>query len=226
MRLVWDKNETAHRFTNSTFQAGRWHTKLKHPNGRDLTWGDYFNVEILTDLTSMNANTPSDDQSGITFGLAGLDITNSVSISNWVGGAHYFKGTENERLRTYVGGKDGWNNNANVQTRGVLIRIAPPIDDDDTGDTNPRTLRVSGTMLDTNKDVVQSDGIITPATRTTEWVSSENVYLFLSPNWVTNISDVSGMDNADSTWKMWYRVTITRDGLNPQYLPGGGVSGL
>ena len=226
MRLVWDKNETAHRFTNGKMDSGRWHTKLKHPNGRDLTWADYFNVEILTELTSMNANTPSDDKSGITFGLAQSDITNSTSTQIWIGGAHYFVGSETERLRTYVGGKDGWSNNANTQTTGVLIRIAPPIDDDDTGDTNPRTLRLNGTLLDTNKDVVSFDGVIAPARRTSEWTSTDNVYLFLSPNWTTTIADPSTIDNADSTWKMWYRVTITRDGLNPQYLPGGGVSGL
>ena len=220
MRIVWDSAESAHRFTNSTFQAGRWHKKLKHPDGHDLTWSEFFNVEILTQLQSMNANTPDDDKSGISFGIAGVDITNSTT-NEWIGAAHYFIGSGDERLKTFCGGSDGWSSNASNETVGAFVRIAPPIDDDDGGDVNPRTLRVSATCLDSNRDVVASDGIVAASNRTHEWTATDNVYLFLSPNWSTTNT---GVDDADSTWKIWYRVTVARDGLNPTYVPGGGDS--
>jgi len=228
MRIVGDVNEDAHRMSDSKQDAGRWYQKLIGPDGNALTFGDFFSIEFLIKLhaytgNSDAANFADSDKSGIAVGIAPPGVTNSTSFQ-WIGNFIYFMDADPVRIRVYTGGTDGRGNVTDTLCTGVHTSISPPIDDDDSGDANPSLRHISGVIIDANSDATHLSNAGTRAPiNDQEYTATDEVYLMVSNNWSTDAP--AGAANSDSTWKMWYRVNVARDGITPTYIPGGGESG-
>jgi hypothetical protein len=225
MRIVSDKDETAHRFGtgDSNQNAGRWHTKLKTPDGADLKWNDFFQVEILVKKHAMHANLTGDDKSGLTVGIANSDITNSSTVE-WLGSTLFFIGTNVEQqLKCFVGGHQSTASGTDNDLVGTHTVIGHAIDDDD-GTDNPAVRIVTATLLNSSNQAVHptSNGFKIHSINTDEFTGTDDVYLFVCANHSTTGGSTA---NPDATWKVWYRVQLARDGLAPTYIPGGGSSG-
>ena len=226
LRIVNDNAGTANRWNASNQQNGRWYQKLLGPDGNALTFGDFFSIEFLIKLHTLHANTSVDgsDRSGVVVGIAGAGITDSVSAIKWAGQGAFLKDTDPViYLQSVIGGDASTNNAQDSGCVGIHTTISPPVDDNDAGEDNPSTRHVAAVMLDSNNHVVHlSNGATRAAIQTHEYTVTDNVYLFLAPSWGTTIN---GIDDADATWSVWYRVNVARDGLAPSYIPGGGASG-
>ena len=226
LRIVNDKDETARRWNASSQTTGRYYQKLLGPDGNALTFGDFFSIEFLIKLHTLHGNASLDgsDRSGITVGICGAGVTNSQQNIKWAGQGAFLKDTDPAIfLQSVIGGDASTNNAQDGTCVGIHTTISPPVDDDDNGEDNPSTRHVAAVMLDSNNHVVHlSNGATRAAIQTHEYTVTDNVYLFLALNWGTSIN---GIDDADATWGVWYRVNVARDGLNPTYIPGSGESG-
>ena len=230
MRIVTDKDETAHRWHtgNNNQNAGAWYQKLKTPDGADLKWGDFFQVEMLVRLHQMHANTPNNDKSGFTVGIANSQITSTGTVE-WIGAHLFFIGNSaDEQLKLYVGGHQNTNNAVDADCRGAHISVGHAINDDNndpnvTGDDDVGVRMVYGTMLNSSGEATHPENAIKIfSILDNQFTSTDDVYLFVCANHSTTGGSTN---NPDATWKVWYRVEVARDGMNPTYIPGGGESG-
>lgn len=229
MRIVTDKDETAHRWHtgNNNQNAGRWYQKLKTPDGADLKWGDFFSIEFLVRLHALHANTPNNDKSGLTVGIT-TSTVGSDTTSIWLGGTLFFIGTAaDSQLKMYVGGHDAMSNFTDADCRGAHFFVNHVINDDNDegsdGNEEAGVRAISGTALNASGQATHPDN----ATKVIQQDSSqfditEDVYVFVSANHSTTGGSTN---NPDATWKVWYRLNVARDGVNPTYIPGGGESG-
>ena len=227
MRIVTDKDETAHRWhTGNSQNAGRWYQKLKTPDGADLKWGDFFSIEFLVRLHDMHANT-SDDKSGLTVGIT-TSTVGSDGASVWVGGHLFFIGTANDaQLEMYVGGTDGTSNFADNDCKGAHFVINHVINDDnDAGSDSAEEAGVRailGTALNSSGQATHPNNATKVIQQdSSQFALTEDVYVFVCANHSTTGGSTN---NPDATWKVWYRLNVARDGVNPTYIPGGGSSG-
>ena len=229
MRIVTDKDEANHRWHtgNNNQNAGAWYQKLKTPDGADLTWGDFFQVEILVRLHDMHANTPGNDKSGLTVGIASSQITSTGTVE-WMGAHLFHIGSAAEQLKLFVGGHQNTGSIVDSDCRGAHVVIGHAINDDHnnanvSGDDDISVRMVHGTMLNSSGEATHpEDSLKIYSIIADEFSSTDNVHLFVCANHST---DNNNANNPDSTWKVWYRVDLARDGMNPTYIPGGGESG-
>tara|TARA_R100001163_G_scaffold65376_1_gene62327 strand:- start:55 stop:879 length:825 start_codon:yes stop_codon:yes gene_type:complete len=231
IRLVTDKDTTgsSNRMSTSQQGAGRYWQKLVGPDGDPLTFADFFSIEVLIKCHQIHANHddstsfPAGDRSGVTVGFSGPGVTDSTSF-NFVNITLYVKGTgANPKMQAQGGGKDGMISGEDTHCRGVYCLMCPAIDDDDAGDDNPSIRDIAYQLLDSNNDATHDSNALKRAgVNNLEFTKTDEVYLFFSNNWGTDVSNIA---DADGTWKVWYRVNVARDGLNPTYVPGGGLSG-
>ena len=217
LRIVQDNAENDERWSASAQGSGRWYKLLIGPYG-PLTWNDQFTIEFIIELNSYNANTSVTDRSGVVLGIADSDVTDSQASVNWAGMAGFIKYNSPAGLQGVIGGDTGTTNAQNSSCVKLYGLISPPIEDSD-ADDNPSTRRTMMFLLDSNNDLRAT---AQSAEQTHEYTESDNVYLFLAPSYG---GTTSGIDDPDGTWKVWYRVNLAPDGLNPVYYPNSGTSG-
>lgn len=207
------------RWSASAMRADRYYAKLRGPNG-DLTWDDNFNLEILIWLEAVGANTGAPSKDGIAVGLSDKEIETGESQVAWAGGVMYFNNYNannnypNEpSAGCLVGGDSGTSSNATSDFRRAYISISPVIDGTD-DDGNPQTRMVSMQMMNRLNQLV---GNLNSANQVFEYNADtqgdDPVYIFLAPTFAGQ----NGSDNTDTTFKAWYRVTMTE--LSPTYSP-------
>lgn len=229
IRLVTDKdqNSTSRRMSTGNQAAGRYHKKLVGPDGNVLKFSDFFSIEFLIKCHTVHANTDgafsAGDRSGVTVGLAGPNV-GSATAFDFINQTLFIKGSgANPKMQSQLGGKQGMTSAEDAGCRGVHTTISPAIDDDDAGDTNPSFRHIAGVMIDSNSDAVHLSNAGTRSSiNSTEFTSTDDVHIFMANNWGTAVSNIA---DADATWSIWYRINFNREGLNPVYTPGGGLSG-
>ena len=230
MRIVTDKDETAHRWHtgDNNQNAGAWYQKLKTPDGKDLKWEDFFQVELLVKKHAMHANLTGDDKSGLTVGIASSQITSSGTVE-WLGSTLFFIGTSVEQqLKIFTGGHQATASATDADLVGAHTVIGHAINDDNndnsvTGDDDIGVRIVTSTMLNSSNEAVHpTSALKVHSINSDQFTSTDNVYIFICANHSTSGGSTN---NPDATWKVWYRVDVARDGLNPTYIPGGGSSG-
>jgi len=222
MRVQQDitKNANAEsRWSASAMRADRYYAKLRGPNG-DLTWDDNFTLEILVWLESVGANTSAPDKSGIVIGLADKEVETGESNVAWAGCVMYFNNYNannnypNEpSAGCVVGGDSATSSNAASNFHRAYVSISPVIDGTD-DDGNPQTRRVSMQMMTKDNELV---GNLNSGNQTFEYNADtqgdDPVYIFLAPTF----TGTNGSANTDTTFKAWYRITMTD--LSPTYSP-------
>lgn len=209
------------RWTNDSQTSGRWHTKLIGPDGNALTFNDFFSIEIIIELNAVHANNASSpDKHGINVGIADSDVTDSTADCHWagVGTSINVMTSGTAGFKMFTGGDTSYQTTANNGTTKVYTHISPPIKH--TNLTGPSTRMVYTLFLDaSDNDLLNSNQA---ALQTHEYSTTDSVYLYFAPfHTQTRTSD----DDMDATWKVWYRVNLSRDGLAPTFVPGGGLSG-
>lgn len=207
------------RWSASAMRADRYYAKLRGPNG-DLTWSDNFTLELLIHLESVAANTSTPSKDGIVVGLADKEIETGESQVAWAGGLMYFNNynahnadPNQPSAGCTIGGDSGTNGNAMSNFRRAYIAISPVIDGTD-DDGNPQTRMVSMQMMDRFNKLI---GNLNSPNQVFEYNADtqgdDPVYLFLAPTFTGNL----GVDDTDTTFKAWYRITMTD--LSPTYSP-------
>tara|TARA_Y100000592_G_scaffold86884_1_gene140740 strand:- start:72 stop:920 length:849 start_codon:yes stop_codon:yes gene_type:complete len=207
-------NET--RWNHSQMRADRYYAKLRGPNG-DLTWSDNFTMEILVSLEAVGSNTNAPDKSGIWIGLSDAEVETGETAVAFAGGCLYFNNyqtnTSSPSAGMLIGGDSNTTSNASATFRKAYLVISPVIDGTD-DDGNPQTRQVSIQMLDVNDKLI---GSLNSGTQTFEYNADtqgdDPVYIFLAPNFV----GANGSNNTDTTFKAWYRISMTD--LSPTYSP-------
>ncbi len=223
------KNDSSYRWSNSAQGSVRWYRRLTDADGNFLEWSDFFSVEILIERVTNHANTGNlQDYHGIMVGIGGNGVTNATSNIAWMGMAacqSFANSTNGEGQKIIIGGRSSIeSDHQSAVTRGYGV-ISSPFNDTD-NDGNPYAKHCFAYCLDANNKVTNSgaDAFRTQL-QTFEFTGTDNVYIFCASTYLA-YRDLSGLANPDGTFKMWYRVNVARDGLNPTYIPGGGVSGL
>ena len=209
------------RWTNDSQTAGRWHTKLIGPDGNALTFSDFFSVEIIIELHAVHANNSNTaDKHGVNVGIADSDVTDSNADCHWagVGTSINVMSSGTAGFKMFTGGDTSYQTTGNNLTTKIYSHISPPIKH--TNQTGPSTRMVYTLFLDvSDNDLLNSNQA---AVQTHEYTASDPVYLYFAPFHTTNNTNLPDMD---ATWKVWYRVNLSRDGLAPTFVPGGGLSG-
>ncbi len=227
MRIVTDETKSGIRWTAGTSSdqlTGRWWTILKGPDGKALTFADFVSIEFLIRHETTHANTANSfsngDRSGIVVGIASHEVTDSTTVP--FGGVGLFIQGDGAtpRMQSTIGSQAALTTDGDTDMRGIYASIMPPIDDDDVDD-NPQIRFVTGCALTSGTQAVGNDGTRS-GTITTEFTVTDSIHLFVANNWGSNVSNTVDSDN---TYKIWYRINLARDGLNPTYIPGGGESG-
>ncbi len=229
-RFAVDKSKNASQYRWNTSAQGsiRWYKRLTGPDGQFLQWSDFFSLELLTECVERHTNTGNTvDKHGIMLGICGNGVTDSTSSINWMGSGstHQFANTTNGNGQKIIIGGDGAfeNDHSSTSRKGYAV-IAPPIDGTD-ADGNPMIKHCFAYCLDANNRITNNgDDAPRPQLQNFEFTGSDNVYLFVASTYAA-FTDLTNHSNPEATWKMWYRVNVTRDGLNPTYIPGGGESG-
>lgn len=202
------------RWNHSTMRADRYYAKLRGPHG-DLKWSDNFTMEILVSLEAVGANSDAPDKSGIWIGLSDAEVETGESAVAFAGGCLYFNNYPSgaPSAGMLIGGDSSTTSNASSTFRKAYLVISPVIDGTD-DDGNPQTRQVSIQMLDVNNKLI---GNLNSGTQTFEYNADtqgdDPVYIFLAPNFV----GANGSSNTDTTFKAWYRITMTD--LAPTYNP-------
>ena len=217
------KNATSEtRWSASAMRADRYYAKLRGPNG-DLTWDDNFTLEILVWLESVGANTSAPSKDGLVIGLADAEVETGETGVAWAGCVFYFNNYNannnypNEPSAGCVVGGDthSGTSNATSDFRRAYVSISPVIDGTD-DDGNPQTRRVSMQMMNRLNQLV---GNLNSNAQTFEYNADtqgdDPVYLFLAPTFTA--TNGNAVDNTDTTFKAWYRITMTD--LSPTYNP-------
>jgi hypothetical protein len=202
------------RWSASAMRADRYYAKLRGPKG-NLTWSDNFTMEILISLESVGANTSSPDKSGIVVGLSDKEIETGESNVAWAGGIMYFNNYISNAPSggMVIGGDTNTTSNALAGFRKGYVSISPVIDGTD-DDGNPQTRLVQMQMLNISDQLV---GSLSSGTQSFEYNADtqgdDPVYIFLAPTF----TGTNGSNNTDTTFKAWYRITMTD--LAPTYNP-------
>ena len=202
------------RWNHSSMKADRYYAKLRGPHG-DLKWSDNFTMEILVSLESVGANSDAPDKSGIWIGLSDAEVETGETAVAFAGGCLYFNNYPSgaPSAGMMIGGDSNTTSNAMSNFRKAYLVISPVIDGTD-DDGNPQTRQVSIQMLDINDKLI---GSLNSGVQTFEYNADtqgdDPVYIFLAPNFV----GTNGSSNTDTTFKAWYRITMTD--LAPTYNP-------
>ena len=202
------------RWNHSSMKADRYYAKLRGPHG-DLKWSDNFTMEILVSLESVGANSDAPDKSGIWIGLSDAEVETGETAVAFAGGCLYFNNYPSgaPSAGMMIGGDSNTTSNAMSNFRKAYLVISPVIDGTD-DDGNPQTRQVSIQMLDINDKLI---GSLNSGVQTFEYNADtqgdDPVYIFLAPNFV----GTNGSNNTDTTFKAWYRITMTD--LAPTYNP-------
>lgn len=210
------------RWTNNDQTAGRWYSKLIGPDGNALTFNDFFSVEFIIQLQTVHANNASSpDKHGCFVGLVDSDVTDTTSGCNWAGMGTSLNtmSSGSAGFKVFAGGDTVYGNSSNSSCTKIYGHVSPPIVDQVTS-TDPSTRILYAMLLDASDNELLASYI--PSIQTFEYTGTDPVYLFVAPFHTTNNT---GMDDMDATWKLWYRVNLSRDGLGPTFVPGGGSSG-
>jgi len=202
------------RWNHSSMKADRYYAKLRGPHG-DLKWSDNFTMEILVSLESVGANSDAPDKSGIWIGLSDAEVETGETAVAFAGGCLYFNNYPSgaPSAGMMIGGDSNTTSNAMSNFRKAYLVISPVIDGTD-DDGNPQTRQVSIQMLDINDKLI---GSLNSGVQSFEYNADtqgdDPVYIFLAPNFV----GTNGSNNTDTTFKAWYRITMTD--LAPTYNP-------
>lgn len=203
------------RWNASTMTSDRYYKKLIGPYG-EVTWADNFRIEFLCELVSVNANPSLADKSGIQYGIADADVETGLSAVNFAGGGMYYW-TTNPGCYHYAGGDTVLGGNSATTCVKGYCALGMNADATD-ADGNTRIVRVSGYLLDSNDRIISHQA---PGDQTFEYTGTDPVYLWMSPTFGSN---VAGIADPSVTFKLWYRLTVSKDNLSPTYHPLSGVS--
>ena len=210
------------RWTNQSQTAGRWYTKVIGPDGRALTWNDFFSIEVIIQLDTLHANTGTADKHGCFVGLVDSDVTDTTSGCTWAGmgtSVNNIDNNGNVGFKIFAGGETIYGNSTNNSCTKIYGHISPPVVDQVTG-SEPSTRILYAMFLDASDNELLTSYI--PSVQTFEYTASDPVYFFVAP---FHTSNKTSLDDMDATWKVWYRVNVARDGLAPTFVQGGGLSG-
>ena len=223
MRFVLDRFAATNlhrseRWNASLQHGGRYYKKLQGDRG-PLMWTDTFSIEFLLWRTAVDANSGAgnQDDSGIAIGIADSSCIAGTSSVKWIGiGSYSKKGSGNQNITGQLGGDTGTTNTSDIaDQRRFYVSIGPGLDDND-GDGHPKVHRAMCYALDDNNDLRQST---TCASQTHEFTGTDPVYMFVCPTFLSN----SGAPNdADFTYKVWYRISEDPERMLPQYTPNQG----
>ena len=209
------------RWNHSAMRADRYYAKLRGPNG-DLSWADNFTLDILISLEAVGSNTGGPDKSGVWIGLADKEIETGESQVAMAGGCLYFNNynatnadPNQPSAGALIGGDTNTTSNASATFRKAYLTVSPVIDGSD-DDGNPQTRSVSLQMIDRFDKLV---GNLNSGTQTFEYNADtqgeDPVYIFFAPCFVGSNNNSNA--NTDTTFKAWYRITMTE--LSPTYSP-------
>ena len=217
VRFQLEADNNSERWNNSNQHGPRYYKKLEGAYG-PLTWGDSFSIEFLVHRHAVGANSGSgnQDDSGFVIGIADSTCTADTSDVEWVG-CGFYNNKSNESVALQVGGDTGTTNLSGAQIRRGYVWVGPALDDSD-ADGHPMIHKAAVLGIDADGRLRDSAD---PAQQTHEYVSTDEVYIFVAP---TFKSSKSGIADTDTTWKIWFRVNQAVDGLSPSYVPNGGVS--
>ena len=222
IRIQLEIDNNSERWHNSSQNGGRYYKKLIGPYG-PLTWADNFSIEFLVEKVAVGANNGDAGNGsqwvvdGFALGIADASCVPDTSDVEWTGVGCYLK-KENGSLLASVGGDTNLQNIVDTAAVKLYACLGCMLDDADAGDTNPVIHRGFGYLMNSNGDLEVSNGM---SQQNHEFVRTDDVYLLFAPTFGGSISGV----DTDATWKVWYRIHHSIEGLYPVYFPNEGVSG-
>jgi len=224
MRIELDQSSNGLRWNETKAETPRWYKKLQFDNGQLCTWADKFQIEFMVQLSARHTNTTIVDKNGIVVGIADTTCISATSDVEWMGVSaginlnQTVDGVANTAgLNIKVGGDGALSGNNGTNVQRAYAIIAPNFDGTD-DDGNTSTLHGMSFGFNPSLQYVSHQA---SGANTHEYVGTDDVYLFLAPNWI-GTSSLSA--NADNTWKVWYRINFLENFLTPEWQLNGGQS--
>jgi len=226
MQIVTDNADSALRWDQTNQTSPRYYKKLQAPGTMgDMSWAQAFSIEFLCTRSAIGANAGNAgssnnkwDGSGIVVGIADGTGVVAASSAKWVG-AGFFNQASNGSVILQIGGDSSSTDLTN--TAGAIGYHVLSVNTDGTdADGDTKILRGAGLLMNSSGQSLTSIGMIQ---QSQEYDGTESVYLFVSPTFYTTVADIDA--DTDTTWKIWYRIRVAKDGVAPDYIPGDGYSG-
>ena len=206
------QNNTAafdHRMDNTEDGGAAYYKLLLTEDGKPILFSDTgWSVDFL-----IKRQVNGDDSGCINLALcdAPTDRTNRA----WVGLT--YSNLSNGDGKIYYGTQSGMNSGSNAASDRAMINISHSIDTRADDDGNEIIHAVLFNHLDSNLALIangQKSGL------SQEYDAGDLVYIMLSSGYDTEIASEPGAVT-DNTWKVWYRLNYSPQGLDPEYRVAG-----
>jgi hypothetical protein len=182
---------------------------LTNSEGKPMLFSDPgWNIDIL-----IKRQTNGDDSGQI--GVYVCDDPTDRTNRNWLGVT--CSNMANGAGKWYVGTQNGENSGANAASDRILCSISNPIDTSGDDDGNEITHNITYMNLNSSLAALQQGS---KNNNTQEYDQGDMVYIMLASAFDTESNSEPGA-NSDNTWKVWYRVNWSPQGIDPQYLLAG-----
>ena len=206
------QNATAqfdHHHTSADDGGACYYKVLMNQDGQPMLFSDPgWNIDILI---KRQTNGDDNGQTGVYISDAPTDRSNR----NWLGVT--YSNLTNGNGKWYVGTANGDNSGTHADSDRILINISNPIDTSGDDDGNEITHNITYANLNSNYAALQQGS---KNNVTQEYDQGDLVYIMLSSAFdVASTSDPNA--NTDNTWKVWYRVNWSPQGVNPEYMLTG-----
>lgn len=227
MRIQTDNADSALVWNDVNQTSPRYYKKLQGPGAfGGLSWLQKFSIEFLCTRSAIGANDGDAgsgnnkwDGSGIVVGIGDSTCVEDASGVRWTGAGFYNNQGSSSVLMRY-GGDSGVSDLANSASVSGYHLLSVNIDATD-ADGNTQLVRGAGYIMNSSGQVLSTAGM---TSQTHEFIGTHPVYIFVSPTYYTTVSNID--TDTDTTWKLWYRIRVAMDDLAPDYVAGGGYSGL
>jgi hypothetical protein len=212
--VQFQNNKTAfdHHMDNNEDNAGAYFKLLMTEDGKPMLFSDPgWSVEFL-----IKRQTNGDDSGCIN--LAVCDAPQDRANRNWIGAT--YSNLTNGSGKWYVGTANGMNSGSHADSDRFLFHVFNPVDTSGDDDNNEITHVISYANLNSNFAALQH-GAKTNITQ--EYDQGDMVYIMISSGFDVQSTSEPGA-NTDNTWKIWYRLNYSPQGVDPEYrLSGRGL---
>jgi len=198
-----------HHHTSADDTGACYHKLLTNSEGRPMLFSDPgWNIDIL-----IKRQTNGDDNGQI--GVYICDDPTDRTNRNWLGVT--YSNLTNGNGKWYVGTSNGDNSGTHADSDRILINISNPIDTSGDDDGNEITHNITYANLNANLAALQQGS---KNNNTQEYDQGDNVSIMLATAFDVASSQEPG-SNSNNTWKVWYRVNWSPQGIDPEYLLNG-----
>ena len=205
VRFVNNQAAFDHHMTNAEDGAAAFYKILTTDDGQPMLFSDPgWSVEFL-----IKKQVSNNDNASINISIC--DDPSDRSNRNWLGAT--YSNLTSGSCKWYVGTANGMNSGTNAASDRFMFHIFNALDTSGDDDNNEITHVISYANINSDLNALQH-GAKTNVTQ--EYDQGDLCYLMISSGF-DNASTSQPANDSDGTWKIWYRLNFSPQGIDPEY---------